>query len=235
MRSFIVMGMFLAAGFAEAGWNDYEETRELTLAGVETLNIKAGAGSMDVFGVEGADEILVKALIIVPNADEEKAQKKIEKKMVLSLEQKGGEGYLEAWFEDGFMGWGSDAHIVLEVNVPTGTAVDINDSSGSIEVKGVEGDVTIDDGSGSIRVAGVADLTIDDGSGSIKINGATGDVYIDDGSGSVTVQNVGGSVSVNDGSGSINVSDVDGDFIVIDDGSGGVRFSNVGGTVDTDS
>ena len=235
MRSFIVMGMFLAAGFAEAGWNDYEETRELTLAGVDSLKIKAGAGSMDVFGVEGADEIHVKALIVVPNADKDEAQKKMQKRMVLSLEENGGEGVLEAWFEDGFMGWGSDAHIVLEVNVPTGTAVDIDDSAGSIEVKGVAGDVSIDDSSGSIKVNGVADLTIDDGSGSIKVDGATGDVFVEDGSGSITVRNVGGSVTVDDGSGSINVSDVDGDFTVIDDGSGGVRFSNVGGSVDTDS
>lgn len=234
MRSFIVMGMFVA-GFAQAGWNDYEEVRELTLDSVERLNIKAGAGSMDVFGVDGADQVHVKALIIVPGKDEDDARKIIEKKMVLSLEQKGNDGYLEAWFEDGFMGWGPDAHIVLEVNVPSGTAVDIDDSAGSIEVKDVAGDVSIDDSSGSIRVAGVADLTIDDGSGSIKVSGATGDVYIEDGSGSITVKHVGGSVTIDDGSGSINVSDVERDFVVIDDGSGGIRHSNVRGSVDTES
>ncbi|MEL7187030.1 MAG: hypothetical protein AAFN50_11455, partial [Pseudomonadota bacterium] len=202
MRSFIVMGMFVAS-FAQAGWNDYEETRELTLNGVNQLNIKAGAGSMDVFGVDGSDEILVKALIVVPGKDEERAQREIEKKMVLSLEQRGDAGYLDAWFEDGLMSWGNSGYIVLEVNVPSGMTVAIEDSAGSIEVRDVAGDVSIDDGSGSIKVAGVANLTIDDGSGSIKVDGATGDVSIVDGSGSITVRHVGGSVTVDDGSGGI--------------------------------
>ena len=236
MRGLIVLAM-LTASLAHASWSDYEENRELTLDadGVESLSIKHGAGSMDVRGADGSDAIVVEARVIVPDADEDDARKVIEKDMVLSLDQKGSEGRLNAWFDSGFMGLGSDAHIVLDVSVPTGMTVHIDDGSGSIEVLSSGGDLTIDDGSGSITVENVKNVKIDDGSGSIKIDGANGDVSIVDGSGSITVNGVSGSVRVDDGSGSINVSDVEQDFVVVDDGSGSVNHSNVRGNVDAES
>ncbi len=236
MRGLIILGMFTAS-LAQAAWSDYEEKRELNVDadGVEMLSIKAGAGSMDVRGVEGSDAIVVDARIVVPGADEDDAREIIDKDMVLSLETRGAEGLLNAWFDSGFMGFGSDAHIVLDVSVPTGMTVHIDDGAGSIEVLDTGGDLTIDDGSGSITIENVANVKIDDGSGSIKIDGANGDVSIVDGSGSITVRGVNGSVRVDDGSGSIRVSDVEKDFIVVDDGSGGVTHSNVRGTVDAES
>ncbi len=236
MRSFVVMAMF-AASFAHAGSGDFEEVRELSLDadGIERLRIKAGAGSMDVKGVEGLSDIEVTAKIIVPNADEEDAQSVIAKEMRLSLERKDSQGRLDAWFDRGFMGFGSDSYIALEVRVPTGLAVDINDGSGSIDVTNTGGDLTIDDGSGSIDVVNAANVKIDDGSGSIDVDTANGDVSIVDGSGSITVKHVNGSVTIDDGSGSIKVSDVEKDLVIIDDGSGGFDYDNVRGNVDADT
>jgi DUF4097 and DUF4098 domain-containing protein YvlB len=236
MRSFIVMAMF-AASLAHADWSDYEEVRNLDLDadGVSQLSINAGAGSMDVTGVSGLDKISVKATVVVPDTDEDKAVKVIEKKMTLSLDQQGSEAQLDAWFDDGFMGFGSNAHIVLEVSVPQGLSVNIDDGSGSIDVRDIAGDVTIDDGSGSIDVANVASLKIDDGSGSIDVENVSGDVSIVDGSGSISVVHVKGSVTIDDGSGSINVSDVENDLIIVDDGSGGLSFSDIRGSVDQET
>lgn len=236
MRSFIVMAMFVAS-LAQAGWSDYEEVRNLDIDvdGVSELSIKAGAGSMDVTGVSGLDKIYVKANVIVPNADEEKALKVIDKKINLSLEKRGSEVQLDAWFDNGIMGFGNDAYIVLDVRVPQGLSVNIDDGSGSIDVLDVAGDVTIDDGSGSIDVDNVANLKIDDGSGSIDIENASGDVSIVDGSGSISIVHVGGSVSIDDGSGSIKVSDVENDLIIVDDGSGGLSISDVRGSVDQET
>jgi hypothetical protein len=236
MRSFIVIAMF-AASLAQAGWSDYEDVRNLDIDvdGVSELSIKAGAGSMDVTGVRGLDKISVKATVVVPNTDEEKALKVIDKKMNLSLEQKDGEAQLNAWFDDGVMGFGTDAYIVLDVSVPQGLAVNIDDGSGSIDVIDVAGDVTIDDGSGSIDVDNVANLKIDDGSGSIDVENASGDVSIVDGSGSISIIHVGGSVTIDDGSGSIKVSDVENDLIIVDDGSGGLSISDVRGSVDQET
>jgi hypothetical protein len=236
MRSFIVIAMF-AAGIAQADWSNYEEVRNLDLDvdGISELSIEAGAGSMDVTGVRGLDKISVKATVVVPDADEEDALKVIEKNMTLSLEQKGSEAQLNAWFDNGSMGFGSDAHIVLEVSVPQGLSVHIDDGSGSIDVIDVLGDVTIDDGSGSIDVDNVANLKIDDGSGSIDVDNASGDVSIVDGSGSISVDHVKGSVTIDDGSGSIKVSDVENDVIIVDDGSGSLTITDVRGNVDQET
>jgi len=230
MRSLIVIAMF-AVSLAQAGWSDYEEVRnmDLDVDGISQLSIKAGAGSMDVTGVSGLDKISVKATVVVPDTDEDDALKIIEKKMTLTLDKKGSEARLNAWFD------GSDAHIVLEVSVPQGLSVNIDDGSGSIDVTDVAGDVTIDDGSGSIDVDNVANLKIDDGSGSIDVDNVSGDVSIVDGSGSISVDHVMGSVTIDDGSGSIKVSDVEKDVIIVDDGSGSLTITDVRGKVDQET
>lgn len=232
MRSFIVMAMF-AASLAHAGWGEYQEVRTLAVDSddVQSLSIDAGAGSMDVTGVEGLDQISVKATIVVEDGNEDDARKFIEKRMTLSLQEKGGVAVLQSQFDNGFMGFGSNARIDLDISVPQGMAVKIHDRSGSIDVSRTKGDVSIDDGSGSIDVNGVANVDIDDGSGSLDVSDASGDVYIVDGSGSISVRKVGGSVTIDDGSGGIRVTDVEKDLTIVDDGSGGLSFSNVRGEV----
>ncbi len=236
MRSFIVMAMFLAS-FANAAWNEYTEVRDLKIdaKGIDILEIDAGAGNMDVKGVAGLENIVVKATVIVPDADADDAMKVIEKKMKLSLDRKDNHAKLDSWFEDGFFGKGSSARIDLEVSVPTGVDVSIDDGSGSIEVNDIAAAVSIDDGSGSIDLRNVANVNIDDGSGSIEISNVAGDVSIVDGSGSINVRSVTGSVTIDDGSGGIDVSDVGQDLIIVDDGSGEFRFADVRGTVHQDT
>ncbi len=237
MRSFIVMAMFVVS-LTHAAMNDYTETRylELDANDIEVLSIDAGAGSMDIQGVAEASKITVKAMIEVPDADVDEAMKIIEKKMQLSLAQDGSVARLNAWFKHGFMGFGSSsARIDIEVHVPQGMAVIIDDGSGSIDVADLEADISIDDGSGSINVSNVAHVRIDDGSGSIDVSRASGDVFINDGSGSINVRGVQGSVSIDDGSGSIKVRDVEEDLIIIDDGSGSLSYSDIRGTVEQDT
>jgi len=236
MRGFVVMAMFLAS-FADAAWNDYTSVRELELNadGIEAFTIDAGAGSIDIKGVEGLDKLMVVATVVVADLDEEDAIKFIDRKMQLSLDKAGNRARLVSDFEEGFFGNGPGARIDLEISMPTGIAIEVDDGSGSIDIVGVIADVSIDDGSGSIEVRGVANVLIDDGSGSIDIAAASGDVSIVDGSGSIEVRSVGGSVTIDDGSGSIKVSDVEQDLIIVDDGSGGFSYSDVRGAVEEDS
>lgn len=237
MRSFIVMAMF-AASLGHAAMNDYTEVRNLELDAdeIEELSIDAGAGSMDITGIAGAKKITVKAVIEVPDVDDDKALRIIEREMKLSLDRSGSDALLNASFERRFMGFGShSARINIEISVPQGIAVIIDDGSGSIDVADLEADLSIDDGSGSIDVKNVAHVKIDDGSGSIDVERASGDVSIIDGSGSITVRDVQGSVTIDDGSGGIEVSDVEKDLIIIDDGSGGFTFSDIRGTVEQDT
>ena len=237
MRSILILFMFTAS-LAGAAWDGYEEVRELSLdyRGIDVVSIEAGAGSLEIVGVSGATEILVTATIRVPERDAAKARKKIESDMILTLEKDSDKAVLKADFEQGMWRWGDSPSIELEVRMPEGLHLLVDDGSGSIDVSNVRGDITLDDGSGSIEMKDVGgNIKIDDGSGSISVAGAGGDVSINDGSGSIKVRGVAGSVIVDDGSGSIDVSDVEKDFIVVDDGSGGIDFSNIAGKVETES
>lgn len=233
MRTFLILGMFTAS-LASAAWRDYEETRDLTLdaAGIATLVIDAGAGSLDVRGSADADAISVTALIQVPE-QEEKALKIIESDLVLTLERDGEKALLSGYFESNGWGWGDSPSIRLEVEVPDRLGLDVDDSSGSIIIRDVSGDIDIEDGSGSLQLSNVGgDVLIEDGSGSVSAEGIGGNFSITDGSGSITVKDVRGSVVVDDGSGSINVSDVDADLIIKEDGSGSLNFARIEGRVE---
>lgn len=235
MRSLLIMAM-LAASLAHASYRDYTEVRDLQLdaADIKHLTIDAGAGSMSVQGVRGSDKIVVKATITVADADADDARKLIESKMQLTLSAKSAKATLNSYFDRGMWGSGPDASIALEVQVPEGMELFIDDGSGPIDVVGTAADIKIDDGSGSISLRTVGKVNIDDGSGSVDVVDASGDVYINDGSGSIKVEQVAGSVKIDDGSGSIRVSDVGKDLIIVDSGSGSLSYANVAGNVEGD-
>ncbi|MEX2122691.1 MAG: DUF4097 family beta strand repeat-containing protein [Woeseia sp.] len=234
LQTLLMMIMF-AANLVQAAWKDYEETRDLSLdaVGVETLQIEAGAGSLDVTGVPGADRIVVAALIRVPDADADEAREAIADGLVLSLDRDGDRADLRGFFDDNGSLFGSNLTVSLEVRLPDGISLSIQDGSGSVELRDVRGDIELDDRSGSIRMTNVGgNLNVTDGSGSIAIEGAGGEVSIVDGSGSVSVVRVEGSVTIEDGSGSIDVNEVAGDLIIPDDGSGAVNYTSIAGRVD---
>jgi len=235
MRSFVVMAMF-AASLAHAGWLDYQEVRELELdaAGVSDFFIDAGAGSMTVIGEANTDSIRVTATIQVDMGNDDKAREFIEKRLTLTLDREGDRAVLQSFFKNG--AWGSaDGSVALEVVMPAGVPLRVDDGSGSILIEDLNSNVEVDDGSGSLKIYNVGAVEVDDGSGSIEIDGVSGDVGIVDGSGSITVTKVGGTVTIDDGSGSINVHDVEQDLIIKDDGSGGLSVSNVRGAVEQET
>ena len=193
---------------------------------------------MDVVGVSGSNEITVVATIQISGNDDDRAREKMESDMTLSLEKDSDTAELKAWFESSGWNWGrgDSPRISLEVRMPEGLHLDVDDGSGSIEIENVRGDISMDDGSGSLSMKDVGgEVEIEDGSGSIEVSGVGGNITINDGSGSITVKDVAGSVTVDDGSGGIDVSDVEEDLIIVDDGSGGLNFSNIGGRVQKDS
>ncbi len=237
MRSLIILAMFTVS-LAHAAWNDYEEVQELELssANIDTLSIDAGAGSMEVTGVPGADKIMLTAIIQVPEKNDDEAREIIDEHLTLSLEKGDEMAELKSYFDDS--GWGSDesGSVRIEVRVPAELSLDIDDSSGSITITGVRGNIEIKDSSGSISMTNVGgNVHIDDSSGSIKVDGVGEDIMVEDGSGSIRIEHVGGSVRVDDGSGSIRVRDVEKDLIIEGNGSGSLKFSDIRGRVENDS
>lgn len=214
----------------------------------DLLRLSAGSGELRVEGRAGLDR--VQAVGRVCASEEEYLDD-----LRITLERRGGDVALATHYpHQGRRGsWrGNDyARIDLMVEVPLNMAVDLEDSSGGMEISGT-GELRIDDSSGEIDVHDVnGAVRIDDSSGGIDVRGISGDVEVDDGSGGIDLSDIGGSVRLRDGSGSINavavqgnvvvdddgsgsisVRDVRGDFQVRSDGSGGIRYSGVEGTVD---
>jgi hypothetical protein len=237
MLQTLLMMILFAANLVQAAFNGQEEKRELTIDadGVETLEIEAGAGSLNVSGIAGTNRILVIATIEIPDADADEARQIIEEDLVLSLERDGSRAALDGWFRNSRWSFDESPRVNLDVRVPEGLALNIEDRSGSVDIRDVIGSIELDDGSGSIRITDNGGLlTIRDGSGSIEIERSGGDVRIVDGSGSIAVAEVDGSVTIEDGSGSIDARDIAGDLIVPDDGSGSFDYSGVAGRVVAD-
>jgi hypothetical protein len=203
-----------------------ERTVSISASAAEWLRLSAGSGELTVEGRDGADRVLAvgRACASDPSYLDE---------LTLTLERRGDDILLSANYpdRDGRGGWrGNDyARIDLAVEVPRDMAVDLDDSSGGIEVSGT-GELRIDDSSGEILVHGVnGAVWIDDSSGSIDVRDVAGDVEVDDGSGEVELADIEGSVLVRDGSGEIDVAEVEGNVEVADDGSGSIEVRNVRG------
>ncbi len=232
---------------AVAGDCNHSEKRSgsLSLDGIEKVEVIARAGSLEVIGKSGLSTIRAKGEAC---ASREKYLDDIR----LRVTKRGSTAIVEVEIPRiSSWGWTVSRSLDLVVEVPEGIAVDIDDSSGSMEVRNV-GDLYIDDSSGGIEIYDISgEAEIRDGSGSITVTKVAGDVRINDGSGSIDIRDVDGSVIIeddgsgsidienvlkdviieDDGSGSIYVSHVRGDFTVRDDGSGGIRFNDIDGRV----
>jgi hypothetical protein len=119
MRSLVVMAMFTSS-LTYGAWNGYTETRDLELStsGVDILEIDAGAGD---------------------------AIKLIEKHLVLNLEKSHSKAVLDAYFEQSAWHYNDSAAVDLEVSVPRGLAIFVDDGSGSVRIADVRGAVHRDD------------------------------------------------------------------------------------------
>jgi hypothetical protein len=231
--SFVVLGCHVSLG----DWDtdpDLSAPRsaELAAGDARRVVVDAGAGSLEVRGVDGAGRIRAHGTAY---AETQKVLDAIE----VTVERHGDAVVVTTVFPRRTRG---NARLDLEVELPAGlpvrvddgsgdlsvthvAALDLDDGSGEVVVEDVRGDVSIDDGSGDMRVTGVGgSVHLDDGSGEIVVRDVERDVVIgDDGSGDMRIHGVGGDVTVeDDGSGSIEVADVRGDFTLERDGSGDV-------------
>ena len=220
----------------------------LSMDGIQRVRVVAGAGSLELTGVAGAGEVRASGRACASGADDLA-------EVVIRLRRSGSTAEIEVLYPEDHIQFGNHyAYLNLEVVVPQGVSVRIEDGSGNLTVSGtgrtevsdgsgnitardIRGDLRIEDGSGNIDVEGVAgSVGIDDGSGEVEIADARGSVAVEDGSGDVRVRGVGGSVEVEDGSGDIRITQVIRDVRIEEDGSGSIRVEEVGGdfTVDDD-
>jgi hypothetical protein len=199
-----------------------DRSTSVSAGGIDTVRIIAEAGSLDVEGQLNLTEVEAKGIACAGSSgDLDDIQ--------FEVTTSGSEIVVEARTPDG------NSQFDVTITVPNSVLIEIEDGSGSVDVRDVAG-LQIDDGSGDVDVSNVSGnvVVIEDGSGDIGLRSISGAVDIEkDGSGEITVSDVGGDVLIaEDGSGSIHVTDVAGDFEVRQDGSGGIDHSGIAGTVD---
>ena len=225
--SFLLVLLFSTALFAK----DFDFNRKLVLSadGLKKFSVDCGAGFLVVEG-SAAKEIKVDVEIVIDGVNKSKAQKIAKESLNLSLEKNGSRGVLVCKFDN--LSWtnalsGINILANVTVNMPASLFLDVEDGSGSMEIRGIKNDVQIHDGSGSIIVDQIkGNLEIDDNSGNVTIREITGNLYIEDGSGGIDIEDVEGDIKIDDGSGSMEIRDIKGN-VRIRDGSGSITVNGV--------
>jgi len=224
MKRYLFAALVLATGSAHALGCEYERNIDVdvVLAGSEKLTVVAAAGELHISGRTGITEARAHGRVCV---SEEKWLDEAK------LDTEGGRGARVAVVLPDHGGWklfGSHyAYMDLTIEVPEGTALDVQDSSGDIGIDNV-GPLTVHDSSGNIDIDHAGPLSVRDSSGDIDIDDVKGDITVEDSSGYIDVHGVDGNVTVvSDSSGDIRGSDIQGGVLVQKDSSGNIRFIDV--------
>lgn len=224
-----------------------ERSATIDAAGAEMLRLHARAGSLRIVGRSDLSEIRVRGEACASRAE-------LLEGIRLATDRSGGVVRVEAVMPEDPWHWrggNNQALLDLVVEVPETLALDVEDSSGGIEIRNV-GPLLLDDSSGDIELLGIrGDARVKDSSGGIYIEGVEGSLWLDDSSGGIDAREVRGSVIVErdssgdiritnvagdvlvqrDSSGDIEVAGIGGDFVVERDGSGSIRYRDVAGDV----
>lgn len=223
-----------------------EIKREVSIDEATLLKVDAGAGKLEVKGDDSLKTVLINAKLCA-GSESQLAD------MDVVSELKDDAAYFDTVLAKGKL-WntGNDgSYIDLTLHVPKGANLDVTDSSGQASVDGVAS-LEMVDSSGSLVIENIGgNVRVEDSSGSLTIEEVSGSVWVTDSSGSIEVRDVKGDFTVNvdssgsieaerivgnvlvrtDSSGSINVTEVGGDFTVGQDSSGGIYHKNVNGEV----
>ena len=207
-----------------------ERNLDLDAAGLEALELRAGAGDLEVRGEPGLAAIEVRGTACASEAGWLEGIQ-----LVHRIE--GGRAIVEARIpdqdEEQFSWFGNSyRRLDLRVRMPARMLADIADSSGELQLAGVAGAVVIDS-SGDLDIEDIAgDLRVTDTSGDIDVRNVGGSFHVAaDSSGDIEAETIGGDATVEvDSSGDITLQQVRGDARVKRDSSGGIRFADIDGS-----
>lgn len=230
---FVLLAAFSGSAFADGC--AFEAKRDLALpaGGVKTLKLQTRAGDLRVTGVAGLANIELHGRACATSQAQLDA---------LQLQHSRSGDRLEvittAPEENSFKLFSDNyAYIDLEVRLPQELALDLDDSSGDIEIRDA-GAIEMRDSSGDIRIRDPrGDVTIRDTSGDIRVEQARGNVtVVADSSGDIVIDGASRDVVVeDDSSGDIEITRVSGNARVGHDSSGDIRFRDIGGNAEVGS
>ncbi|WP_257386683.1 DUF4097 domain-containing protein [Tahibacter caeni] len=233
----ILCFVLLAAlsGSAAADGCAFQAKRELTVpaAGLKTLKLQTRAGDLRVVGVAGLVSVELRGNACAASAEQLAA---------LDLQHSRSGDRLDVITtapDEGTFKLFSDnyAYIDLEVRLPQELVLDLDDSSGDIEIADA-GTIALRDSSGDIRIHDPrGDVRIRDTSGDIHVEQARGNVtVVGDSSGDIEIDGAARDVVVEeDSSGDVEIAHVSGNARVGRDSSGDIRFRDIGGNAEVGS
>lgn len=207
---------------AQAGHEGMFE-RTLTVGGPVTLDIRTGAGNIDIHsGPANSIRIVgrVRAGRSWFNGDVEERIRRIE--AMPPITQNGDAVRLGPLEDDRLF---RNISISYDVTVPMETVVRARTGSGSETITGLTGPVDASTGSGDLALRGIqGDVRASTGSGSMEIEDVGGFVGRT-GSGNITARAVRGAIDAQSGSGNIGVRQTGEADVAVETGSGGIDVS----------
>lgn len=250
----LIAGLGLTPAAQADDWCKHraERTASIDTTGAKRIVIGTGAGDLKVRGESGRSKVDAKGNAC---ASSEELLGKIQ----IETRRDGDTVYLKTLMpemKDGNWFGSTYASLELEIALPDSIPLDLEDSSGDLELSKVKSAV-VADSSGDMEIEDISgDLEVTDSSGEIEIERVAGNLKLSDSSGDVTVEEVQGDVVIpidssgdirvvqagsvhirNDTSGEIYVRNVNRDVRVDTDSSGDINVEQVGGnfTVGADS
>jgi len=130
--------------------------------------------------------------------------------------------------------FGGGRAVKLELEVPVGTACQVESGSGPVEVSSTAAAVRIETGSGAVKVLNVGPAELETGSGPVHGHNINGSVSAETGSGGMDFANVNGTLTLETGSGPLTVRQVRG-TVRLETGSGPLLVEDVHGSVDLET
>lgn len=246
----LILALLACSSGAAADWNWCSATRsistEMDTRGVTRIEIRAVSGDLSVRGQAAAGPARVDGRACTPR----KYRSRIDEIRIIE-ERDGGTLRIIAEVPRNATGTSLVGSLDLKIGIPDNVPVDVFDTSGDMEIsqtaslslqdssgdiwlKDINGDVDIDrDSSGDIEIRNVGHIRIGiDSSGDLDVREAQSLHLGKDSSGDITAYDIAGDVYVgSDSSGDIAAIDVLGNVTVERDGSGDIATRRVQGTV----
>ena len=126
-------------------------------------------------------------------------------------------------------GGGLEAAADVELQVPTGVSVRLHVAVGDIDVRNVDGDISVDASGGELVVSDAkGTITLETGSGGAALTNVSGLITLETGSGEVTARNISGQgLIIDSGSGGVILDGCACSKVSIETGSGNLRVTDM--------
>jgi len=224
MKKFGFVTVFSVLGiavFAGGGGEMFEESA--SFSGIDRLSVEGAFFEVE---ITGSSTATIEAEFIIPDRLRRRGVKVLH-------ETRGGE--LRVWVERKVVSITSPPWSGPRMNfsVPAGTLVNVKNSSGSVEVKGIEAvELNLEVSSGSLQIADCrSKLSATSSSGKITLETCTGDKRLKASSGSIAVLNSDGNIEADSSSGKHRYEGIQGS-IVAQSSSGGIAVRDCEGRLD---